>query len=546
MKIQNAGIALAILITLDLLSATVHAQSAAFTYQGRLNDGDGVANGSYDFIFTLYDAPTNGTVIGALTNNAVDVTNGMFTTVLDFGAAFTGSNYWLEIAVETNGDSVFATLTPRQPITSVPYALYAPNAANADFATSASVAANSPAGVLGSASTNNTADFDAAGAAQTALDNYGQSAPANMTNGANYFAGAGLDINGNITVANSTDAPYALTVNGNQTNNGNIYISWNGTAGISGIQLQTDGGIISGGYLSLITDNAWHDLDHFVGLMGFQADVPYGFRGIGNIYYGPWDTGVIDMFGNAVNDNGDGHLTNAALPYGNDMFHLGEDGRLYLINWIGAEHGAKPDGTTGWCASASTNAYLNLVTAIGGQGSGVWNTNLTDFAFRNDGTQAMIGYSSGDYPAGVFSLIPDFNGVPNAIIIDTNNSVTIPNLDSGNLSWFGTASGDGRGIINILHTTTSAATSGTVAVATQYQCETTYLSSPSTISSITIALPSSDTVNGQVFKIHSQSAVSSMNVTGGSFADAAVTSMTAGQTISYQAVDESGTYIRIR
>jgi len=36
-----------------------------FTYQGRLIDGGTPANGNYDLIFNLYDAPTNGNVLGS-------------------------------------------------------------------------------------------------------------------------------------------------------------------------------------------------------------------------------------------------------------------------------------------------------------------------------------------------------------------------------------------------------------------------------------------------------------------------------------------------
>ena len=53
-----------------------------------------------------------------MTNNAVVVTNGLFTTAIDFGAGvFTGSSNWLEIAVETNGNGSFTTLTSRQQLT---------------------------------------------------------------------------------------------------------------------------------------------------------------------------------------------------------------------------------------------------------------------------------------------------------------------------------------------------------------------------------------------------------------------------------------------
>jgi hypothetical protein len=121
------------IIALTWLAAGVvssNAQSTAFTYQGRLNDGQGPANGSYDFLFTLFDSNTNGNQQGlTLTNAATTVTNGLFTVTLDFGNQFPGEERWLEIAVCTNGGGNFITLSPRQQLTATPYAIKAASVA---------------------------------------------------------------------------------------------------------------------------------------------------------------------------------------------------------------------------------------------------------------------------------------------------------------------------------------------------------------------------------------------------------------------------------
>ena len=121
------------LLSLTVLSvqlSTVWSQGTAFTYQGGLKNNGILANGSYDLTFTLYTNSTTGPVIdGPVTNSAVAVTNGLFTTIVDFGpGVFTGSGNWLEIAVSTNGANGFTTLAPRQQLTPTPYAMYAPNA----------------------------------------------------------------------------------------------------------------------------------------------------------------------------------------------------------------------------------------------------------------------------------------------------------------------------------------------------------------------------------------------------------------------------------
>ncbi|HXT39401.1 MAG TPA: hypothetical protein VN887_05210, partial [Candidatus Angelobacter sp.] len=108
------------------------AQVSAFTYQGRLEFNGAPANGSYDFMFRLMNDPTNGVVAPVIpVNLAVPVTNGLFTTGMDFGAAnLDGTNLWLEVNVRTNNGASFTPLSPRQLLTSTPYAIRAANASN--------------------------------------------------------------------------------------------------------------------------------------------------------------------------------------------------------------------------------------------------------------------------------------------------------------------------------------------------------------------------------------------------------------------------------
>lgn len=102
----------------------------AFTYQGKLADGGQAANGIYDLRFTIYGVAGGGTALaGPITNSAVAVVNGLFTTTLDFGSeVFAGEARWLEIAARTNGAGAFTILSARQPVTPTPAALYASQA----------------------------------------------------------------------------------------------------------------------------------------------------------------------------------------------------------------------------------------------------------------------------------------------------------------------------------------------------------------------------------------------------------------------------------
>jgi alpha-tubulin suppressor-like RCC1 family protein len=147
MKLNPLLFIAAALCSLLAFTQSVSAQGTAFTYQGRLNDGGGPANGSYDLTFTLFDTNSGGTVVaGPRTNSPLGVTNGLFTVTLDFGDQFPGTDRWLEIGVRTNGGGSFATLSPRQLLTATPYAVRSANAATA--ASASSVAATNITGTI--------------------------------------------------------------------------------------------------------------------------------------------------------------------------------------------------------------------------------------------------------------------------------------------------------------------------------------------------------------------------------------------------------------
>jgi len=132
-KTKYTSLALASLALTVLIPqfSTARAQGTAFTYQGRLNSGGSPASGNYNLMFTLFDTNTAGNILGGpITNSAVAVNNGLFTTTIDFGAGvLNGGSNWLEIAVCPSGASSFNTLAPRQQLTPTPYAITAENLA---------------------------------------------------------------------------------------------------------------------------------------------------------------------------------------------------------------------------------------------------------------------------------------------------------------------------------------------------------------------------------------------------------------------------------
>jgi len=173
---------LAIVTHLILAAASLPAQTTAFTYQGRLQEGAQPADGSYDLQFSLADACSNGNYVAtSLTCAAVPVSNGLFAVTLDFGGGvFDGSPRWLEVGVRTNGSSdPYTLLSPRQAITAAPYAMFAGGLAPGALITADGAGITNLNGAFIQAGTINSNQLDQATAAQLSL---GGGQPARLTN----------------------------------------------------------------------------------------------------------------------------------------------------------------------------------------------------------------------------------------------------------------------------------------------------------------------------------------------------------------------------
>lgn len=99
--------------------------STAFTYQGRLLDAGNAPTAQYDFNFRLFDALVGGTeLLPANFRDNLQVTNGLFTTSLDFGEVMKGDKRFLQIEVRPfNSGGAFTPLTPRQELQGAPQAI---------------------------------------------------------------------------------------------------------------------------------------------------------------------------------------------------------------------------------------------------------------------------------------------------------------------------------------------------------------------------------------------------------------------------------------
>ena len=125
-----------LVLGLCLLANDAWTFPTAFTYQGKLSQSGNPASGGFDMQFSLYDSPTVG--LGSLNGSVIAVPGvavnaGIFTVALDFGNAFNVDLY-LQIDVRPTGSpNAYTTLSPRQTITSAPYALQTIQTVNAQF-----------------------------------------------------------------------------------------------------------------------------------------------------------------------------------------------------------------------------------------------------------------------------------------------------------------------------------------------------------------------------------------------------------------------------
>lgn len=141
MSIKGTDLLLSLLF-LIACCVPASAQTTTFTYQGKLANNGAPVTGNYDFEFRLFDLQSGGTQQGStLTLTNVSVANGIFAVQLDFVACatcvpcpscFNGSNRFLDITVRPAGGGSFTPLSPRQPMTSDPYAIKSLNAGTAD------------------------------------------------------------------------------------------------------------------------------------------------------------------------------------------------------------------------------------------------------------------------------------------------------------------------------------------------------------------------------------------------------------------------------
>jgi trimeric autotransporter adhesin len=286
---------LAITALLLSIHSPAFAQGTAFTYQGRLNNGGGAANGLYDFRFKLYVDPFGNTQVGSsYLTNGVAVTNGLFITTIDFGAGiFIGKTNWLEVDVRTNGAGGYTDLNPLQQLAPTPYAVFAETASNL----SGSLPAAQLSGTIFNSSLPASPIFSGAVTAGSFSGNGAGVANVNAATLNGLSASKFWQLGGNNVAAGQflgslNNHPMEIWVNGQRalhiestTNTANIIGGWVNNFAAPGTVMATIGG---GGGVSislgtLNTNSVWSSYGTIGGGLGNQAgttnDDPSQVRG---------------------------------------------------------------------------------------------------------------------------------------------------------------------------------------------------------------------------------------------------------------------------
>ena len=425
-------------------------------------------------------------------------------------------------------------------------------------------------------STNSTGAFLLMHGANGATNSLNKNGSAAFANGA-----VTIDGSGNLIVGPSISSPSDLAI----TSSGIMHLAAVDDGGSDvGVDIDSGNGVIelessfNSTLVGIGTGTPYYTLDVNGDLGNSASDSYYFSNGNGNYVngnnngnFGVGTTSpqyILDVNGNIGNSGGDFNVNSASGEYN---FNSGDTNSTYAhINLVtqggygqcalnfytyGGEAPLSDTPAATWKFSDNGNyAGQNIFySAIGGSSTSGQRPLLGIGAGTSANTVQGVGIGT-DYAAG--HLLPNnglvvegFTGIgtltPKAQL-DVNGTSHFSSYMTNDANIYVAGSVNEAAKDVAPHLTTSSATSGTVTASTSYWNETIYLSSGSTITSITIALPSSSTLVGQIYRVHTKSIVTTLSVTGGSFADAAVITLTAGQTIAYQAQSTSGAYIRIQ
>lgn len=410
MKTRVFCIYTAILSLFAVHPSSLSAQGTAFTYQGRLNASGSPASGTYNLVFSLFTTNTAGVAVaGPVTNSAVFVTNGLFTTAIDFGSApWNGETNWLQIEVESNTTTPFSTLSPRQQLTPTPYAIFAesisglvvqgdtngsPNligGSSLNYVSSGTIGATigggGAANFMGVAASNSvTGDFGTVGGGVGNV----AGAPGAFVGGGGYD---GSSFQGNQATGN------ASTVAGGQNNSAQGNYSFVG-GGIDNVASGQSSTVAGGGQTAILSDAKTFPASGGVTPEGNTASGDYSAVG------GGFEN--VASAGEAVVAGGDNNVANnqAAAVLGGENNSATEDHTT-----VGGGGGNSAGGSYAFVGGGQGNngggAGDTIVGGFNNSSGGGNNSTIVGGANNNSsGSDAFIGAGGNNSVSGVYATI---------------------------------------------------------------------------------------------------------------------------------------------
>ncbi|MGA9776923.1 MAG: tail fiber domain-containing protein [Limisphaerales bacterium] len=450
--LARAALVLA-LSSLNLEFSTAFAQGTAFTYQGQLQNNGSPASGTYNLTFSLFNINAGGSAVaGPVTTNGVAVSNGLFTVTIDFGAGvFNGTNYWLQIGVETNGGGGFTTLTPRQQLTPAPYSIFANTSSNLSGTLPAAQlgAGTAAINISGSAASfSGSLNGDVTGTqSATVVSKVGGVTAANVASGANAANGAASANTANAIVKRDGNGNFSA---GSLTLAGNLNLPATTAAA----------GIIYSGTNTLV--HAYGPFNVFVGagagnfIMAAGFNTGLGVQALAVNYGGSYNTAVgfraLYNNTNGLNNTAVGGYALASNTNGSDNT---ASGNLALAaNTSGADNTA--DGAQAlWSNTSGNNNLADGVSALAGNLTGSGNTASGAYALSgnsaaNDNTAdgfdalSLNANGSNNVASGAMALYNNTNGFNNAAAgyqALYNNTSGYANTANGGFALYDNTSG---------------------------------------------------------------------------------------------------------
>ena len=392
------------LTTLWCLSAVpLRAQLGSFTYQGSLKTGSSPANGAYDFRVTFYDVGTGGSPLGGTEVSSVQVTGGIFTLALPAPLDIFGNGdiRFIEIAVRAAGSGgAYETLTPRQIITSAPYAVRSLRTNFAEVADNASTAQFANQAQTATTATNVT------GVVAVANGGTG-SATKNFVDLSTYQSNIGGDKNftGAVSVSGASGV---FNGNGSGLTNLNGANLTNGS--VTSAQLSADAQ--PNNSLRLLGSLRWD-------LLKGQRDVAVGSAPQGIAFDGA-NMWVVNVNGNSVTKlrASDGAVL-GTFPAGGGPQYIAFDGaNLWITNFASSNNVRKMRASDG--VILGTFSVPDLASAIAFDGRNLWVQNGNNVTKL----RASDGAIQGTFAVGTFPLRIAFDGA----------HIWVTNFSSGNVT----------------------------------------------------------------------------------------------------------------